>query len=80
MIKEFFLKKLLDYKLKNVPEDQKKFIMAIMQKKPELFQKIAKEIEHKTKQGEGQMKASIEVMKKYQVELRDALADTDLRI
>lgn len=80
MIKEFFLKKLLDYKLKNVPEDQKKFIMAIMQKKPELFQKIAKEIDHKTKQGEGQMKASIEVMKKYQVELRDALADTDLRI
>jgi len=80
MIKEFFLKKVLDYKLKNVPEDQKKFVMAIMEKKPELFEKIAKEIEHKTKQGEGQMKASIDVMKKYQHELREVLSGTDIKM
>ncbi len=80
MIKEFFLKKVLDYKLKNVPEEQKKFIMTIMEKNPELFQKISKEIEHKTKQGEGQMKASIDVMKKYQSQLRDVLAGTDIKI
>lgn len=80
MIKEFFLKKVLDYKLKNVPEEQKKFIMTIVEKKPELFEKIAKEIEHKTKQGEGQMKASIDVMKKYQHELREVLGDTDIKM
>lgn len=79
MIKEFFLKKLLDYKLKDVPEEQKKMIMTIIEKNPELFQKIAKEIEHKTKQGEGQMKASIEVMKKYQHELRDVLSGVELK-
>lgn len=80
MIKEFFLKKVLDYKLKDVPEEQKKFVMAIMEKKPELFEKIAKEIEHKTKQGEGQMKASIDVMKKYQHELREVLSGTDIKM
>lgn len=80
MIKEFFLKKILDYKLKNVPEEQKKFIMTIMEKNPALFEKIAKEVEHKTKQGEGQTKASIDVMKKYQNELREILSGIDPKI
>lgn len=80
MIKNFLTKKILDYKLKDVPEEQRKFIMALMEKNPELFEKIAKETEHRIKQGEGQMKASISVMKKYQNELREVLGDSSVQV
>lgn len=79
MIKNFLTKKFLDYKLKDIPEDQKKMVMDLMEKNPELFEKIAKETDQRIKQGEGQMKASISVMKKYQNELREVLSSTDLK-
>lgn len=74
-IKDFFMKKVLGSQLKKsgLPEAQQEKVMNAMMKNPELFQKIAKEVKELEKQGKNQMFASMEVMKKYQNELRDLM-------
>ena len=60
--------------MKDVPEGQREQMLTLIEKNPELMQKIAEEIERRTKKGgEPQMKATMEVMKKYQNELRELL-------
>ena len=70
MFKNFILKKLLDSKLKGVPEEQKEKIMELLEKKPELFQMIALKTQEKMKQGKSQMDAVMEVVKEHQEELK----------
>ena len=52
-----------------MPEAQREQMTALVSKDPELFKKIGEEIERRKKGGEGEMKASMEVMKKYRAEL-----------
>lgn len=60
--------------MKDVPEAQRDQVLGLIEKNPELMKKIGEEIERRTKKGgESQMKASMEVMKKYQAELRETL-------
>ncbi len=74
MIKEFFLKKMVQSQLKNVPKEQQEMIMKIVENNPELFTKISKEVEHKVKkENKNQMAAMMEVMKKYRKELQEAI-------
>jgi hypothetical protein len=68
-IQNFLLGQALKWKMKDVPEAQREQIMALVQKDPELFKKIGEEVEKRTKGGEPQMKATMEVMKKYRTEL-----------
>jgi len=68
-IQNFILGQALKWKMKDVPEEQREQIMALVQKDPELFKKIGEEVEKRTKGGEPQMKATMEVMKKYRTEL-----------
>ncbi|MFA6475859.1 MAG: hypothetical protein WCV68_00435 [Candidatus Paceibacterota bacterium] len=68
MFKEFFIKKML--KSKGVPEEQIEPLMEVIEKNPALFQKIAEEIQTKLKQGGDQMQVTMEVMQKYQAELK----------
>ena len=74
-IKEFFVRKMLASQLKKsgLPEAQQQKIIEAMMKNPELFEKIAKEIKELEKQGKNQTFANMEVMKKYQNELRDLM-------
>ncbi len=55
---------------KGVPEEQIDMLVSMMEKNPELFQTIAKEIQDKVKSGMSQMEAGLEVMKKYETELK----------
>lgn len=74
MIKNFLMKKLAERQLKNLPKDQQEMIMKLLENNPDLFAKMAKEVEHKVKkEGKDQMLAMMEVGKKYQKELREAL-------
>lgn len=74
MLKNFFTRKLLQHQLKDVPAGQREQIMSMMEKDPELFKKIAEEVDHRVKKGgESQMKASMDVMKKYQKELQELM-------
>lgn len=68
MFKNFLLKKML--RTQGIPETQIDMVIEMMEKNPELFKKIAEEIQAKIKDGKDQQAASIEVMQKYQTELK----------
>lgn len=72
-IQDFLLSQAMKWKMKDVPEEQRAQIMALVQKNPELFKKIGEEVERRTKGGEPQMKATMEVMKKYRAELAELM-------
>lgn len=76
MIKKFLTKQLLKRQLKDVPAGQQEQILEMVEKKPELFKKIAEEVDRRVKKGgEDQVKASMEVMKKYRAELQEVLGE-----
>jgi hypothetical protein len=77
MFKEFLMKKML--KAKGVPEDQIGMVMTLVEKNPELFTKIAGEIQAKIKDGQDQMAASMEVMTKYKDEIQKVMAEVILK-
>ena len=68
MFKNFLLKKML--RTQGVPEAQIDMVITMMEKNPDLFKKIAEEIQSKIKGGMDQQAASMEVMKKYEEELK----------
>ena len=68
MFKNFLLKKML--RTQGVPEPQIDMFLGMMEKNPGLFKTIAEEIQIKTKNGIDQQTASMEVMKKYEDELK----------
>ena len=68
-VQGFLLNQYAKWKLKDVPEAQREQMTALITKDPQLFKKIGEEIERRKKGGEGEMKASMEVMKKYRAEL-----------
>lgn len=68
-VQGFILNQYAKWKLKDMPEAQREQMTALISKNPELFKKIGEEIERRKKGGEGEMKASMEVMKKYRTEL-----------
>jgi len=72
-LKNFVMKKMLKSQMKGVPEDQQDKIIAMIEKNPELFQKIAMEVQEEMKRGKDQMTASIHVMQKYQDQLKDIM-------
>lgn len=68
--KNFVMKTAIKSQMKGVPEAQQKMMMDAIEKDPEFFENIAKEIEQKVKEGKSQTAASMEVMRKHQDKLR----------
>ena len=68
MFQNFLLKKML--RTQGVPEAQIEMFIKMMEKNPELFKTIAGEIQEKMKSGMSQMDAGMQVMKKYEQELK----------
>jgi len=71
MFKNFLLKKML--RTQGVPEAQIDMFISMMEKDPELFKKIAEETKAKMDAGQDQQSASMEVMRKYEKELKSLL-------
>ncbi len=69
MFQNFLLKKML--RMQGVPEAQIGMFVSMIEKNPELFKKIAEEIQEKVKNGMDQQNAGLQVMKKYEVELKN---------
>ena len=64
------MKQVANFKLKDAPAGQREQIMTMLEKDPELMKKVGEEIDRRVKKGgENQMKATMEVMKKYRTEL-----------
>jgi hypothetical protein len=73
-VKDFLIKKLAERQLKDMPAEQKEIVMTLLENNPDLFMKMSKEVEHKIKkEGKDQTLAMMEVGKKYQKELKQAL-------
>lgn len=77
-IKSMMMKKLMERQLKDVPAAQRDQLMAMVEKNPDLFMKIAEETKARVKNGANQMSAMMAVSKKYEKELR-ALAGPQIR-
>ena len=58
-------------KARGVGEEEAQKALSMMEKNPELFKKIAKEIQERVNSGEGKEVASFAVMQKYQKELSE---------
>lgn len=73
-LKTFFLKKMLASKMKGVPQEDQDKIFNVIEKNPDLFQKIGVEVQEKMqKEGKDQMAAAMEVMQKYKDQLKGLL-------
>lgn len=68
-LKNKALSALMERQMKDLPKEQQELIMNLIKNNPELFQKIAKEVEDLKKKGINEMYAGMQVMKKYQSEL-----------
>jgi 2-oxo-4-hydroxy-4-carboxy--5-ureidoimidazoline (OHCU) decarboxylase len=69
-IKTFLMKKMLANQMKGVPQAEQDKILAILEKDPSLFQKIAEETQAEMKKGKDQQEAALFVAKKYETELK----------
>lgn len=67
------MRKMLKSQLKNVPEEQQEKIFKVIEENPDLFQKIGTEVQAKMKEGKDQMAATMEVIGKYQDELKEIM-------
>lgn len=70
MLKEFLMKKMLKSQMKGIPEAEQDKIIALVEKNPELFQKIALEVKAEMDKGVEQQAATMKIMMKYQAELK----------
>lgn len=73
MFKNFLMKQMIKRQMKGVPEDQQEQIMTMVEKNPDLFMKIAHDVQEKVKGGMNQQQAMMMVMKANEAELRKAL-------
>jgi len=71
MIKDFFLRKMLEKQMKGIPKEEQDKLINIIIKNPELFQKMGVEIKAKMDNEKmDQMRAVQEVSKKYEAQLK----------
>ena len=68
-LQSFLLNQYAKWKLKDMPAAQREQMTELVTKDPQLFKTIGEEIERRKKGGENEMKAAMEVMKKYRTEL-----------
>ncbi len=69
-MKTFLMKKMLASQLKGVPQGDQDKLFEMIEKNPDLFQKIATEVQAEMKKGVDQMSAVAQVSKKYEAELK----------
>lgn len=69
MLKDFFIKKMLESQLKNIPAEQREKIMKALSDNPEFFTRLAEEVKKEMDSGANQMTAIIKVLPKYKDEL-----------
>lgn len=65
------MKKLLESKMKDIPEAEREKVFAMFEKDPDFFQKVAEEVQVEMAKGKDQMKAVMEVMQRHQDKLKE---------
>ncbi len=73
----FLVKKLLDAKLKNIPQSEREKVQKALEEHPEIFERILKDIEQQMKSGKNQFDAVQDVLRKNQTELQNIFNRTN---
>lgn len=73
MFQNFLLKQMLKKQMKGVPPEQQEQILAMIEKNPDFFMKVAQEAQEKIKGGMPQQEAMMAVMKSHEDELRKVM-------
>lgn len=66
---------MLKKQMKGVPEAEQQKVFDAIEKNPDFFMNIAKEIEAKMKTGKSQMDASLEVMRAHESKIREIMGN-----
>ena len=69
----FLAKAMLKKQLSQLPKDQADMMLRAVEEHPEIFEKMAKEIKEKVKNGVNKQNAAMSVMMAHQNELRNIL-------
>ncbi len=69
MLKQFLMKQALKSQLKQVPKEQQEMILDMVERNPDFFENLAKEIQEGMKSGKDQQQVMLEVMTKHKDEL-----------
>ena len=69
-LKRWFLKKTMKRKAPGMSDEQQDKVLDVVENNQELFQKMQKEIDERTKRGEDETMAQMAVAKKYQPEIQ----------
>ena len=69
------VEKMLEKQMGQLPPEQKEAVMSVIEKNPEFFESIAKEIEQEIKKGKPQIAAAMSVMRKHQAELQKKMME-----
>ncbi|MES3004736.1 MAG: hypothetical protein V4690_01330 [Patescibacteria group bacterium] len=69
-MKTFLMRKMLASKLKGVPQAEQDKLFEMIEKNPDFFQKIGLEVQEEMKKGKDQMAATMEVVKRHELELK----------
>ncbi len=70
-IKNFLMRKMLASQMKGVPQADQEKVFTMLEKNPDLFQKIGLEVQEEIKRtGADQMTATMKVVKKYEADLK----------
>jgi hypothetical protein len=69
-MKDFFMRRMLKSRMKDVPEQDQRKMLEIIEKNPGLFQQIGHEIQEQMKSGRNQQDVMMDVLRKYENELR----------
>ena len=75
MFNSFIVRKLLESKLKNIPEAEREKFIVLITKNPELFKTIALEIKAEIDSEKGEMAAAMEVFERHKDELEGLIGD-----
>lgn len=67
------MKQMLKKQMKGVPEEQQEKIFAMVEKNPDFFMKIAKEVQDKMSNGMSQQEATMAVMRSHEEELKSVM-------
>lgn len=73
MFKSFLMKQMMRKQLAALPERERALLIMAIEKNPDFFMNIAKEVDAKKKEGIPEQLAAMAVMKKHESELRRML-------
>ncbi len=74
MLKQFLMKRAMAAQLKDIPEEQRNKIIAIVEKNPEFFERLALDIQERIANGMTQEEATVRVLASNQDEMKKLLS------